>query len=101
MTAVPPLGGTGSAAGRPWRRGYGGVARLVAAITYRLDDLTLNQVTLRTATLTASTSTTATITLGGTSLAGVPMLTSYTPTNGDTVLVLQTRGTLIILGRAK
>jgi hypothetical protein len=85
---------TGAAAGRPWRRGYGGVARLVQAVSNRLDDL-------RTASLTAFTSTTATITLAEQTLTGVPMLASYTPANGDTVLVLQTRGQLVILGRAK
>lgn len=92
---------TGAAAGRPWRRGYGGIARLVAALSGRLDELAFNQVNLRTASLTAFTATTATITLGGQALSAVPMLASYTPTNGDTVLVLQTRGQLLILGRAK
>jgi hypothetical protein len=92
---------TGAATGRPWRRGYGGVTRLVQAVSARLDELAFNQVTLRTASLTAFTSTTATITLAEQALTGVPMLASYTPANGDTVLVLQTRGQLVILGRAK
>lgn len=102
MSVPTPQGRrAGAAVARPWRRGYGGVARLVAAISARLDDLTINQVTLRAATLTAFTSTTATITLADAALTGVPMLASYSPVNGDTVIVLQTRGQLLILGRAK
>ena len=95
----------GLAAGRavasPWRAGLGGLARAVARLSRQLDDIQLNQVTSATATLTAFTSTTATITLRGQSISGVPMLSSYTPTNGDTVILWQTRGQLLIIGRAK
>ena len=84
-----------------WRAGLGGVARAVARLAAQLGDLQLNMVTSATATLTASTSTTATITLRGQSISGVPMLASYTPTNGDTVILWQTRGQLLIIGRAK
>jgi hypothetical protein len=90
----------GAAAGRPWRTGVGGLARAARTVAARLEALEASQLTLRTATLTAATSTTATILLAETSLTGVHMLASYTPTMGDTVLLLQAPGVLIILGKA-
>lgn len=57
-------------------------------------------VRLRTARLAGATSTRATITMGGNDLAGVPFLSTYTPTVGDRVLVLQTEaGLLVVLGK--
>lgn len=94
-------GVAGAATGRAWRAGAGGIARGARTIGARLAALEGTQLVLRTASLTASTSTTATITLGGASITGVNMLASYTPTTGDTVLVLQAPGVLIIIGRAK
>lgn len=91
----------GAAGGRAWRAGTGGIARGARTIGARLAAIEASQLVLRTASLTAATSTTATITLGGASLSGVNMLASYTPTVGDTVLVLQAPGVLIIVGKAK
>jgi hypothetical protein len=73
----------------------------VGRLAARLDALEYNSVRSGTATLTASTSTTATVTYQGQSLTGVPMLASYTPTNGDTVILWLTRGQMLIIGRAK
>lgn len=57
-------------------------------------------VRLRTARVDGFTSTTATITLAGGSVSGVPYLASYTPAVGNTVLLLQTTGgLLLIIGR--
>jgi hypothetical protein len=94
-------GVAGAAAGRAWRAGTGGVTRGALSIGARLVALERTQLVLRAATLTASTSTTATITLGESTVDGVNMLASYTPTTGDTVLVLQAPGLMIIIGRAK
>lgn len=94
-------GVVGAAGGRAWRAGTGGVARGARSIGARLTALEGAQLVLRTGTLTASTSTTATITLGGASMSGVSMLASYTPTTGDTVVLLQSHGLLIIIGKAK
>lgn len=66
-----------------------------------LDGLARRMVTLRTATLSGATSTRATITLAGGTVSNVPMLASYTPTVGDNVIVLQSLGQLLIIGKAK
>ena len=95
------LTGSGAAEGRAWRSGMGGIARAGRAIIDRLEALERGQLTLRTGTLTAATSTTATITLAETSLAGVNMLASYAPAVGDTVLLLQAPGMLIIIGKVR
>jgi hypothetical protein len=94
-------GVAGAAAGRAWRSSAGGIARAAGSIGARLSALESTALTMRTATLTASTATTATITLGETSITSVNMLASYTPTVGDTVLLLQAPGVLIIIGKAK
>jgi hypothetical protein len=91
----------GAAAGRPWQASTGGLSRGARSIGGRLDDLERRQITLTSATVTASTSTTATIDYHGTTLSDVNMLASYTPTTGDTVLLLQAPGMLIIIGKAK
>lgn len=58
-----------------------------------------NAVRLRRATVSAATSTAVTISLAGAALSA-PFLSSYTPTVGDTVLVLQTNaGLLFVLGK--
>jgi hypothetical protein len=54
--------------------------------------------TLRTGVVTAVTTPTCTITLAGATLPGTPHLTTYTPTEGDTVQVLAGPGQLLILG---
>lgn len=59
-----------------------------------------NALRLRTATLAAATANRATLTLAGATVPGVPYLSTYTPTVGDTVLVLQTEtGLLVVLGK--
>lgn len=65
-----------------------------------INKLAARAVNLRTATVTGSTATRCVITLGGGSVTSVPFLTSYTPTTGDTVLVLQKPGQLLIIGKA-
>jgi hypothetical protein len=65
-----------------------------------IDRLAQRTTTLRTATVDGSTATRCTITLAGGTLTNVPYLTSYSPTVGDTVLVLQKPGQLIIIGKA-
>jgi hypothetical protein len=97
----PRLRIPGAAGGRAWRSGTGGIARGARTIASRLAALEQTQLTLRTATLTASTATDATIDLGGTSIPNVDMLASYAPATGDTVLLLQAPGVLIIIGKAK
>jgi len=66
-----------------------------------IDRLASRMVTLRTATVSGSTSTRCVISLAGGTVTSVPYLASYTPTVGDTVLVLQKPGQLIIIGKAK
>lgn len=68
--------------------------RLINGIAQRL-------CTLRTATIAAATATRATINLGGATITNVTFLASYTPTVGDTVLLLQKPGQLVILGKVK
>lgn len=66
-----------------------------------IDRLAQRAVSLRTATVSGSTATRCIITLGGGTVTNVPFLASYTPTVGDTVLVLQKPGQLLIIGKAK
>ena len=66
-----------------------------------IDRLAQRVTTLRTATVSGSTATRCIITLAGGTVSNVPYLASYTPTVGDTVLVLQKPGQLLIIGKAK
>jgi hypothetical protein len=71
-------------------------------LLYQLfDRLSQRTTTLRTATVSGTTTNRCTISLAGGTLTNVPYLASYTPTVGDTVLVLQKTGQLLILGKAK
>lgn len=59
-----------------------------------------DSVRVRTARIAAFTATSCSIDLAGATVSGVPYLTSYAPTVGHTVVVLQTPGgLLIVLGR--
>lgn len=74
--------------------------RLADALALRLQR-GATDVRLRTARLDAFTTGHAQITLAGASLTDVPYLASYSPTVGNTVLLLQTGGgQLLILGKA-
>lgn len=71
-------------------------------LLYQVIDRLAQRVTsLRTATVSGATSTRCVIALAGGTVANVPFLASYTPTVGDTVLVLQKPGQLLIIGKAK
>lgn len=58
-----------------------------------------NPVYVRTGTISAITGTTCTVSLAGASLTTVPRLTSYTPTVGHVVILLQSGSQLVILGK--
>lgn len=66
-----------------------------------IDRLAQRAVQLRTATVSGATSTRCIINLAGGTITNVPFLASYTPVVGDTVLVLQKPGQLLIIGKAK
>lgn len=77
------------------------MASAVDLLAKVIDQLAQRAVSLRTATVSGFTSTRCVITLAGGTIANVPMLSTYTPTVGDTVLVLQKPGQLLIIGKAK
>ena len=54
---------------------------------------------LRIGTVTEITGTLVTVTLGGSTITRVHMLASYTPTVGDTVALLRSGATTLVLGR--
>lgn len=73
----------------------------VDALFQVIDRLAQRSTSLRTATVSGATSTRCILTLAGGTVSDVPFLASYTPTVGDTVLVLQKPGQLIVIGKAK
>lgn len=53
----------------------------------------------RTATIVSSSGGTVTISMDGANIASVPRLASYTPTNGDVVLVLMFNRQMVVMGK--
>lgn len=104
MTAQPGGQASPSAAAAAqrasrWPAGLGGIPRALAALAERLERLDRTAVRMRTATIVSFASGQAVITLDGTTVTNVPYSAGYSPAIGHTVIVLQTRGQLVIINR--
>lgn len=83
---------------------YADLARLVAELARQLTARPRNRdvgTRRRVGTVTATAlDGTVTVDLGGTAVPGIPRLSSYTPTVGDTVVVLVDNGAPICIGKS-
>lgn len=74
-------------------------ARGVDMLFAMISKIDARAIGLRTATVSGYTATKAVITIGGASITDVRYLSTYSPTVGDQVQVLQKSGALLILGK--